>query len=162
MTKISMADLRRNFSDDIKALNPDLFAPLGIDSHPALREALAQDAPRASKFGAKKTEIDGKVFDSKAEANRYLELKGKQQRGEISGLGCQWEIILLEGFTYRGEKIRAIKYTADFVYRENGKFIIEDFKSSPTAHTEAFRLRWRLLQWHYRDHPDVICRVEGA
>ena len=38
-----------------------------------------------SKYLNKKTEIDGKVFDSKKEAKRYLELKAMEEEGIICG-----------------------------------------------------------------------------
>lgn len=166
MTKISMADIRKHFSEDIRQLNPDLFGELGIqtvvgsDRTAPLRELderlRRSDVREASnKFGAKKTKVGELTFDSKKEANRYLELKAMQERGEISGLILQGKINLMEGFTYQGEKVRGINYTADFIYRRDGFTVVEDVKSEATARTEAFRLRWRLLQWHYKDVPDV-------
>lgn len=169
MTKISMADIRKHFSEDIKQLNPELMVHLGIeplqtDTLQARALALADfdrlikepdSRKRENKFGARKTRIGELTFDSQKEANRYLELKGMEERGEIRDLLLQCQINLMEGFTYQGEKVRPINYTADFVYME-GKFtVIEDVKSEATARTEAFRLRWRLLQWHYRDVKDV-------
>lgn len=171
MTKVSMADIRRHFSEDIKQLNPHLMAHLGIDvPEPDVREStivhtyalrdlnrrIQEDIHKSTnKFGAKKTRIGDLTFDSKKEANRYLELKAMEERGEIGSLMLQCRINLMEGFTFQGEKVRAINYTADFVYRRDGFTVIEDVKSEATARTEAFRLRWRLLQWHYKDVADV-------
>lgn len=39
-----------------------------------------------NKYGAKKTEVDGITFNSKAEAARYLKLKQMQQAGSGSGI----------------------------------------------------------------------------
>ncbi|MDD3747626.1 MAG: DUF1064 domain-containing protein, partial [Anaerostipes sp.] len=44
---------------------------------------------RYSKYGARKTVIDGITFDSKREAKRYQELKLLEQAGEISYLELQ-------------------------------------------------------------------------
>lgn len=150
----SVAEAYKNFSDDVKQLNPELFGPLSIDAHRQLDEALR--SKRANKYGARKTVVDGKKFDSAKESRRYLELKTQEDAGEITGLILQGEIILLEGFTYQGQKVRSIRYTADFVYCKDGKTYIEDTKSEITAKTEAFRIRWRLLQWMYRDQEDVV------
>lgn len=157
MTKVSMADIRRHFSEDIRQLNPDLFGQETIASHAALNTALAMDAKeeKRNKFGAKKTKVGELTFDSKKEANRYLELKAMEEREEISGLMLQCKINLMEGFTFQGEKVRAINYTADFVYTQDGFTVVEDVKSEATARTEAFRLRWRLLQQLYKDVPNV-------
>lgn len=152
-----MADIRRHFSEDIRQLNPDLFGQETITSHAALNAALAMDTKeeKRNKFGARKTTVGEFTFDSQKEANRYLELKGMEERGEIRDLLLQCQINLMEGFTFQGEKVRAINYTCDFCYMEGRFTVIEDVKSEATARTEAFRLRWRLLQWHYRDVPDV-------
>jgi len=41
---------------------------------------------RRRKYNAVKTKVDGYVFDSKAEARRYLELKELRQAGKIRSL----------------------------------------------------------------------------
>ena len=150
----NMAEIFKEMSEDVKALNQDLFGGLGIISHGQLSHALK--APRANKYGAHKSEVDGIIFDSKKEANRYITLRNQQAAGIISGLILQCEIILVEGFTFQGKKVQAIKYTADFVYVKDGKTVVEDVKSVATAKTEAFRIRWRLLQWLYREREDVV------
>lgn len=154
MTKYNMADIHKKFSADVRELNPELFGPLSIEAHRTLDEALRPK--RGNKYGAKRIEVDGKKFDSQAEYRRYLVLKNQEEAGEISSLILQCEICLLEGFTFQGEKVRPIRYTADFVYRKSNKTVVEDVKSVATAKTEAFRIRWRLLQWYYKDVPDVV------
>ena len=42
-----------------------------------------------SKYGARKTIVDGITFDSKKEANRYRELKLLEDAGEIEKLKMQ-------------------------------------------------------------------------
>lgn len=159
-----MADIRKHFSKDIQELNPELFGEFKIETHAAFTEALRRSDVRtaSNKFGAKKTKIGDLTFDSKKEAARYLELKGQEDRGEIKDLMLQCRINLLEGFTYQGQKVRAINYTADFVYMKGNVCYVEDVKSEATAKTEAFRIRWRLLQWHYKDVKDVVCLLTGA
>lgn len=162
--KYSIADLNKRLSPDIRELNPDLFEPLGVDAHRIIEEKLSEGEKkeRGNKYGAKRTRIGDLVFDSRKEANRYLELKSQEEIGEISNLELQYEICLLEGFVYQGEKVRAIRYTADFSYAKNGIRYIEDVKSKATARTEAFRIRWRLLQWHFKNNPNVRCVLSGA
>lgn len=159
-----MANSYKRFSEDVQRLNPELFGPQLITSHAELNAAVAMDAKeeRRSKFGNKKTKVGDITFDSKAEANRYLVLKAQEDAGEIQGLMTQVKIHLLEGFTYRGEKVRGITYTADFVYMIGRVCHVEDVKSVATARTKDFRLRWRLLQYLYKDNPDVICLTTGG
>lgn len=42
-----------------------------------------------NKYNAKKTKIDGMVFDSRREANRYVKLREMERNGEISDLKRQ-------------------------------------------------------------------------
>lgn len=154
-----MSDLRRHFSDEVIRLNPELF---GAEVSARLEGTATRPVARTNKYGAKKVTIGTETFDSKAEARRWLDLREQERRGEIQELMRQCRIVLLEGFTYQGEKVQSITYTADFVYWQGGIKIIEDLKSSITAKTQAFRLRWRLLQWHYKDDPAVKCVVTGG
>lgn len=87
-----------------------------------------------SKYGARKTVVDGITFDSKREAERYSELKLLERAGKIEGLRRQVSFELLPAqYEYtgevfkRGEKAgqpktrlieRAVTYIADFVYFE--------------------------------------------
>lgn len=64
------------------------------------------------KYGNKKTEVDGFVFDSKAEANHYLELKLREHAGEIFALELQPSFLCV----VNGKRICI--YKADFRYKE--------------------------------------------
>jgi len=99
-----------------------------------------------SKYGAKKTTVDGITFDSKREANRYCELKLLEKAGEITDLELQPKFELQPGFRKNGLKIRAITYTADFKYIERGKVIIEDVKGH---YTQQFELRKKMFEYRY-------------
>ena len=94
-----------------------------------------------SKFRSKKIKADGIVFDSKAEAQRYLILRAMLSAGIITDLKLQPIFILQEGFIYLGRKVRAITYRADFSYYENGVEIIEDVKGFPTE-TFLLKAKW--------------------
>ena len=82
-----------------------------------------------NKYGAKKVMIDGIQFDSRKEANRYCELKLLERCGAITDLELQKEFELIPAQRIDGKVVeRAVKYKADFVYKENGKIIVEDVK----------------------------------
>ena len=91
------------------------------------------------KYGNKKIRLDGIVFDSRKEANRYAELKLLQKCGKIDGLELQKEFVLIPA-QYIGEGKRrtcverAVKYKADFYYRDaaTGQFVCEDTKGFKT------------------------------
>lgn len=84
-------------------------------------------APRGkNKYGAKRTEVDGFVFDSKKEARRYGELKLLEQTGQIENLRLQVPYPI----KVNGSLITT--YIADFVYIEAGKEVVEDVKGKRT------------------------------
>lgn len=100
-----------------------------------------------TKYGNEKTEVDGIVFDSQKEANRYRELKMLEKAGEISGLKLQEKYELIPAIYEDGVRIqRAVYYVADFVYRENGEEIVEDVKGMKT---EVYKLKKKLMRWRY-------------
>lgn len=94
------------------------------------------------KYNARRTEIDGFIFDSKKEAARYLELKALEKAGKIKELERQKSFTLIEPFDYNGEKCRRVRYLADFYYREGGKVIIEDVKGMKT---EVYKIKKKML-----------------
>ncbi len=105
------------------------------------------------KYRAVKVEVDGVTFDSKREAERYLELKLMVKNGEISGLQLQPAFELQEGFTNsKGQKVRPIIYKADFAYvNKEGNPVVEDVKG---METDAFKLKRKMFDFKYGDHFD--------
>jgi len=97
---------------------------------------------RISKYNAKKTMVDGILFDSKIESRRYMVLKSMLDKGKISDLALQPEFILQESFVHDGKVARAIKYIADFSYFENGKHVVEDVKG---VATQAYSLKKKMF-----------------
>ena len=91
------------------------------------------------KYGNQKTEVDGVMFDSKAEAKRYKELKHLLDEGEIQSLILQpkYPIVVY------GEKI--CTYIGDFRYRFFGSDveIVEDVKG---VRTPSYRLKKKLMR----------------
>lgn len=87
------------------------------------------------KYGAKKTKVDGIVFDSKKEAKRYIELKALQDCGEIRDLQRQVKFELLPSQVGADGKVkeRGVTYKADFTYLKDGNRVVEDVKGLRTS-----------------------------
>lgn len=90
-----------------------------------------------SKYKNKKVTTDEGVFDSKKEYHRWVVLKDMQERGLISDLQRQVDFPLLPKQILivprkagkRHQKCELpVKYTADFVYTEDGRQVVEDVK----------------------------------
>ena len=81
-----------------------------------------------SKYGAKKTEVDGIVFDSKKEAGRYQELILMGHAGEIGALLLQPRYKL-----YVNKKL-ICTYRGDFFYfdRKTQGEVVEEVKGFMT------------------------------
>ena len=97
---------------------------------------------KSSKFGAKKTIVDGITFDSKWESERYGQLKAMERGGIVTDLELQvkYDIIIND--------IKICKYIADFVYKEESpdgkiKEIVEDAKGFETP---EFKLKKKLMK----------------
>lgn len=95
---------------------------------------------KPNKYRNIKVEIDGYVFDSKKEANRYAELSCLERAGEIKNLELQpkYEIVL------NSRKI--CTYKADFLYIQAGRIIVEDVKGIRTA---VYKLKKKLVEALY-------------
>lgn len=101
--------------------------------------------------------VDGIVFDSKKEANRYKELKILERGKVIKDLKLQPNFPLLESFKYKGKLIRGVKYYADFSYYDNEvkKWIIEDVKGKKT---DVYMLKVKLFKNIIKGNDDLIFR----
>lgn len=104
-----------------------------------------------SKYGNRKTEVDGTTFHSAAEARRYQELRLLEEAGEIHTLQLQVRLPL---YAVRilslvpGEELREVAhYVADFTYYRKGENpkqgypIVEDVKGAVTQ-VYALKKRW--------------------
>lgn len=99
------------------------------------------------KYNNKKIVVDGIAFDSKREARRYQELKALEKAGQITDLKLQVPYTLMSSTKdANGKTIRGIKYIADFVYRENGKEVVEDCKG---YRTEVYKIKKKLMLMIY-------------
>ena len=98
-----------------------------------------------NKYGAKKTELDGIVFDSRKEANRYAELKLMQRAGQIHDLKIQVPFELIPKQEEDGRIVeRPVKYVADFVYFDNSGMVVEDAKGMKT---DVYKLKKKMMRW---------------
>lgn len=112
----------------------------------------AQDPGKPMKYRNNPTERvtpSGAVlrFDSQKEARRYDHLILRQQAGEIRDLRLQVDFTLQEAYTdQEGRRIRAIRYRADFTYKErDGRLVVEDVKSRPTR-TREYLIKRKLMK----------------
>lgn len=103
---------------------------------------------KSNKYFAKKTEVDGVTFDSKKEANRFMQLHVMQRNGHIHSLARQvpFEIICSQR-REDGYLERATSYVADFVYFDvfKGKIVVEDVKSPYTRKNPTYILKRKLM-----------------
>ncbi len=111
---------------------------------------LTKKRPRRNKYNARKVRLDGYTFDSQVEAARYGELKLLERVGKIRDLEVHPKFVLQEAFEDQwGRKWKAVTYTADFGYREDGQKIVEDVKGGKVTQTQSFRDKSALFQAKY-------------
>jgi hypothetical protein len=107
-----------------------------------------------SKYNAKKTVVNGIIFDSKAEGEYYSFLVKQKELGCVSSFSLQPKFTLQEGFKKEGKVIRPIFYIADFdVYYPDGKIEIVDIKGMTTP---VFDLKKKLF---YKKYPFVALKL---
>lgn len=94
-----------------------------------------------NKFGAVKTEVDGIKFDSKHEANRWLQLRLLERAGAIRDLKRQVRIDLIgQQKPLKTRSGRAMRLTVDFTYQDsrlNWATVYEDAKGAVTRDYEV-------------------------
>ena len=102
-----------------------------------------------SKYGSKKIEIDGIVFDSIAEGEFYLYLKDLKEQGKIKKIILQEKLVLQEGFKKNGKTNRAITYTVDFtVLDDEDKLTRIDVKG---METQQGNLNRKMYDYKYNE-----------
>jgi hypothetical protein len=99
------------------------------------------------------TRVDGIMFSSQAEANRYCELKILMQTGVVKVFVRQPHFLLQEGYEKNGEWIGKLEYVADFlVCYADGRVEIEDVKG---RRTRAYIDKRKLFERKY-EHLKII------
>ena len=95
---------------------------------------------KKNKYGAVKTKVDGILFDSKAEASRYMVLVLLERQGEIQRLELQPKFDCI----VNSKKI--CSYRADFRYFTNRGVVVEDVKGMKTP---VYRIKKKLVEALY-------------
>ena len=123
---------------------------------------MAWNSSRA-KYGNKKVVVDGIIFDSKKEAQRYTELKLLEKAGKITGLERQREFVLIpaqreitneiytkgpnKGKFKPGKLVeRKCSYIADFVYWDGYNLVVEDTKG---MRTKDYIIKRKLMLYRF-------------
>jgi hypothetical protein len=129
----------------------------------SVADYLAQvEKPKHNKYNAMRCMIDGYVFDSKAEAARYVVLRAERDSGHITDLRPHPKpaYVLIPAFKDNaGKKHQAVRYTPDFEYRRGDKLVIEDVKGGKATMTPVFRIKEKLFRLQ---HPDIIFEIIEA
>lgn len=101
-----------------------------------------------SKYKNQKYSIDGRLFDSKKEANRYAELMVLLKAGRISELYLQKPFELIPTRNFSGICVRGCKYIADFYYYDKSKkeYVAEDIKGFAT---ESYKIKKKIFLEKY-------------
>lgn len=117
--------------------------------------AVIFDRPKRSttKFRNRPTHIDGIKFDSRKEAQWYLALRDRLNKGDITNLRVhQTYKLMVNGVTITS-------FRPDFVYEQNGKTHVVDVKGyfdkkSPAA--RLFVVKARLLEALYGLQVEIV------
>lgn len=112
-----------------------------------------------SKYHSRKTWAFGIQFDSKREAERFMELKELEAKGKIHDIKMQVKFVLIpaqkepdtvgvKGGKIKGRTLeRAVHYVADFTYfTKDGTFIVEDVKG---VRTPEYIIKRKLLLYRF-------------
>lgn len=102
-------------------------------------QAIAAKPKRGNKFNAKRTLLDGILFDSKAESAYYASLKLRERAGEVSEIDRQRSYALLVN------GVLVATYVADFVFwdRTISRRRVVDVKG---VSLPAFKMKKKLMK----------------
>lgn len=103
-----------------------------------------------NKYGAKKVEIDGHIFDSRLEGRYYEHLLYLMNDGVVESFEMKKSYTLLDKFPHpkTGKTVRAIKYTPDFeVIYTDGHVEVVDTKGMKTR---DFVMRCKMFMFRYQ------------
>ena len=98
---------------------------------------------------ARKTLVDGILFDSLSESKFYNILLKKQQEGAIKGFSMQPEFRLIPDFLYQGEEVRGAIYTSDFKILHND--LTEEIIEIKGYADDLYNYRIKLFKWLHQD-----------
>ena len=99
------------------------------------------------KYHNTKTTLNGMKFDSKKEMRRWQELSLMEKAGAITDLQRQVKYVLIPSQRINGKVAeKEISYYADFVYKENGRTVVEDVKG---YRTDVYKIKRKLMLYTY-------------
>lgn len=103
---------------------------------------------KKSKYRNIRCEVDGEKFDSKAEAEFWLELKQRERLGEIRDLRRQVPFPLLCPAELGTVHLEVARYIADFVWTDGttGRQVVADKKGHRTREY-LLKRKWMALQY---------------
>lgn len=91
-------------------------------------------------------------FDSMLECDRYEYLLTLAQYGKVTDLQHHVSLPLIPSYTnYNGDVIPELRYNADFVYKENGKNIVEDVKGASLFQDQRFEAIKQVFDYVYKE-----------
>lgn len=86
-----------------------------------------------NKYGAKRTEFNGKNYDSKFEASVAAELELRKTAGDIKDYDTQYKVEC-EAYTKDGDHAFTIKHKVDFrIHHNDGSYELHEAKGIETA-----------------------------
>lgn len=113
---------------------------------------------KRNKYGNRKVTVDGEVFDSRHEYQRWCELRLLERAGKIHDLFRQVKFVLIpaqyearERYSQKtGKRLQdgrqcveqPVYYIADFVYWEGDTMLVEDAKG---VRTDAYIIKRKLM-----------------
>lgn len=125
--------MARGFDDAWRGIDPSKLGANRNTTPPA----------RGNKYGAKKALVDGVLFDSRHEADVYLELKMELHAGVITDLQLQREFTLIVTDVRDGQPRAICKFTPDFYYLRDGK---PEVKEAKGVRTKDYVIRRNLFE----------------
>ena len=112
---------------------------------------------RFNKYGAKRTEFNGKTYDSKFEASVAQELEFRKKAGDIKDYDTQYKVSMT-AYRKNGEDGFTVNHKVDFRVHENdGSFTLIEAKG---VETSDYKWRRKFLEniW-LPEHPDHVYQV---
>jgi uncharacterized Zn finger protein (UPF0148 family) len=112
---------------------------------------------KTNKYGAKRTEYKGQIFDSKFEAETAFSLEVRKKAGDIKDYETQYQI---EAWAYdeKGNKAIQVKHKVDFrILHNDGSYELLESKG---IETDDYKWRRKFLEKLWLPvHPDHIYTV---
>jgi len=118
---------------------------------------LITSTKKPNKYGAKRTEFKGQIYDSKFEAETAYSLEVRKKAGDIKDYETQYQI---EAWAYdeKGNKAIQVKHKVDFriLHNDNSYELLE----SKGLETDDYKWRRKFLEKLWLPlHPDHIYTV---